>query len=51
MSMKWECWGYKNGRPEKMVYVTTSGGKDAAIAEAWERFRNLGFSPEKVTAK
>ena len=51
MSLKWECWGYKNGQPHKMVYVTTSGGKDDAINQAWGKLRVLGFEPEKVTAK
>ncbi len=50
MSMKYECWAYKNGKPHKMVYVTAEN-KSEAEALAWEKFRNLGIEPESVNCK
>lgn len=51
MSMlKWECWGYKNGKPEWHVYVTAKTRADAESL-AWDKLRNLGRNPERVTVK
>ena len=48
--MKYECWSYKNGKPDKMVYVSASN-REEAIALAWQKFRSLGIEPEHVTVK
>lgn len=29
MSMSYECWAYKDGKPYKMVHVTTDNKKEA----------------------
>jgi len=48
--MTYECWAYKNGKPDKMVKVSASS-RDEAIALAWQKFRSLGIEPESVTVK
>jgi hypothetical protein len=48
--MSYECWAYKDGKPYKMVYVSANN-KAEAEQLAWEKFRNLGISPERVTCK
>lgn len=50
MSMSYECWAYKDGKPFKMVYVTASS-KSEAESLAWQKFRNLGIEPESVNCK
>lgn len=50
MAMSYECWAYKNGKPDKMTHVSANS-KEEAISLAWEKFRELGINPEKVTAK
>jgi len=47
MSMKYECWSYKDGKPFKLVYVTANS-KSEAEQIAWQKFRDMGISPEKV---
>jgi len=32
--MTYECWSYKNGKPNKMVYVSASN-KEEAITLVW----------------
>ena len=48
--MKYECWAYKNGKPDKMVYVVADN-KGEAETLAWEKFRKLGIEPESVNCK
>ena len=50
MNMSYECWAYKNGKPDKMVHVVANN-KSEAKALAWEKFRDLGIKPERVTCK
>ncbi len=50
MSMSYECWAYKNGKPYKMVHVSANN-KSEAEALAWEKFRSLGIEPESVNCK
>jgi len=50
MRMKYECWAYKNGKPDKMVYVSAENRDDAEVL-AWEKFRNLGITPDYVKCK
>lgn len=50
MSMSYECWAYKDGKPWKMVKVTASS-KSEAESIAWGKFSNLGIDPEYVTCK
>ncbi len=49
-SMNYECWAYKNGSPWKMVHVSANN-KSQAIDLAWDKFKNLGISPQKVNCK
>ena len=49
-SMSYECWAYKNGSPWKMVHVSANN-KSQAIDLAWDKFKNLGISPQKVNCK
>jgi len=48
--LRWECWGYKNAKPQWNVSVTASSRAEAKNL-AWEKFRSLGRNPEKVTVK
>lgn len=50
MSMQYECWAYKDGKPWKMVHVVANS-KSEAETMAWDKFRALGISPERVTCK
>jgi len=50
MSMKYECWAYKNGKPDKMVNVVADN-KSEAEALAWEKFKALGIKPDSVNCK
>lgn len=50
MSMKYECWAYKNGKPSKMTKVVASDRHEAERI-AWDKFRSIGVSPERVTVK
>ena len=50
MSMSYECWAYKNGKPWKMIYVNANNRSEAE-ALAWQKFRSLGIEPERVTCK
>ncbi len=47
MAMKYTCWAYKNGKPNKMVYVTANN-RDEAVRMAWDKFRSLGIEPDSV---
>jgi len=40
-SMKYECWTYIDGKPDKMTYVTADN-KSEAQSLAEEKFENLG---------
>lgn len=42
-SLKYECWTYVNGSPDKMTYVTANS-KSEAIEIATAKFRDLGAS-------
>ena len=48
--MSYECWSYKNGKPDKMIHVTASN-KEEAEALAWEKFRSLGIEPDYINCK
>jgi len=50
MSMKYECWAYKNGKPWKMTTVNANN-KSEAESLAWDKFRNMGINPESVNCK
>lgn len=50
MSLKYDCWGYKNGKPEWNVTVIADNRSDAEN-KAWEKFKSLGRNPERVTVK
>lgn len=50
MSMSYECWAYKDGKPWKMTNVVASS-KSEADAMAWEKFKSMGINPERVTTK
>jgi len=50
MSMSYECWAYKDGKPWKMTKVVAESRSDAEN-QAWQKFRDLGISPERVTVK
>jgi hypothetical protein len=50
MSMSYECWAYKNGKPWKMVHVTANSINEAESL-AWSKFRAMGIEPETVNIK
>ena len=50
MSMSYECWGYKDGKPWKMVKVSASS-KSEAEQKAWQKFQSMGLSPDSVNCK
>lgn len=50
MGMSYECWAYKNGKPDKMVKVVANN-KDEAERLAWQTFDKLGIKPDYVTCK
>ena len=50
MSMSYECWAYKNGKPYKMIYVSANSKGEAEIF-AWGKFINLGIEPDSVKCK
>lgn len=41
------CWGYKNGKPWKMIYVSANS-KDEAQSLAWKKFKDMGLSPDSI---
>jgi len=45
--MTYECWAYKNGKPDKMVKVSADN-KDQAIAKAWDKFKKIGVNPDSI---
>ncbi len=47
MAMKYECWAYIKGKPEKMISVTANSKSDAERL-AWEKFRSIGIEPHVV---
>ena len=50
MSSSYECWAYKNGKPDKMVKVTADDKEEATML-AWEKFRKIGVNPDSVNVK
>jgi len=50
MARTYECWSYKNGKPDKMVKVSAND-KNEAIMLAWEKFRKIGVNPDSVNVK
>lgn len=50
MSMSYECCAYKDGKPWKFTSVVANS-RDEAESLAWQKFRDLGISPERVTVK
>jgi len=50
MARTYECWAYKNGKPDKMVKVSAND-KDEAAMLAWEKFRTIGINPDSVNVK
>lgn len=50
MSMSYECWAYKNGKPDKMVKVVANN-KQEAEQLAYDKFAALGINPDYVNCK
>lgn len=50
MAKSYECWTYKNGKPDKMTKVNAND-KNEAMSKAWEKFRNLGLNPDSIKVK
>ena len=50
MSMSYECWAYRDGKPWKMTKVVAENRSEAE-AIAWQKFRDMGISPEAVNCK
>lgn len=50
MSMSYECWAYKDGKPWKMTKITANSRGEAEQL-AWQKFRDMGISPESVNCK
>lgn len=48
--MSYECWAYKNEKPHKMVKVLANNRSEAEVL-AWQKFRDLGITPERVNCK
>lgn len=49
-SMSYECWAYKNDKPWKMTHVSAND-KSQAVDRAWDKFKNLGVSPQFIRCK
>ena len=49
-AMKYECWAYKNGKPDKMVHVTADNN-DQAVGLACEKFKKLDILYDYVKCK
>jgi hypothetical protein len=50
-SMKYECWTYEGGQPQKMVYVYADNNAQA-VDLAWIKFEEiLGKKPLSVKCK
>ena len=49
-NLSWDCWAYKNGKPDKNIKVV-AGDRSEAEALAWQKFERLGVRPEKITVK
>jgi hypothetical protein len=50
MNMKYECWAYVNGKPDKMTYVSAPSNAEAQIL-AMEKFDKLGVKYDYVKCK
>lgn len=48
--LKYQCYSYKNGKPDKMVHVTADN-KEQAVQLACEKFKKLGIKYESVQCK
>lgn len=48
--MKYECWTYKGGSPDKMTYVVANN-KNEAVQLAIAKFRDIGVTPNGVSCK
>lgn len=48
--MKYECWTYKGGSPDKMTYVVADNNAQA-VQLAIAKFRGMGVAPSNVTCK
>jgi hypothetical protein len=48
--MKYECWTYRNGKPDKMVHVEANNNEEAVFL-AKEKFRKLECPFEYVKCK
>jgi hypothetical protein len=49
-AMKYECWYYKNGKPDKMVHVVADNNKQA-VQLACDKFKDLDIIYEYVQCK
>lgn len=49
-SMKYECWTYVNGHPDKMTYIVADRKADAE-AQAPAKFRDLGTQWDYIQCK
>jgi len=50
MNMKYECWTYINGKPDKMTYVSEPDNATAQIL-AREKFEKLGCKYDYIKCK
>ena len=49
-AMKYECYSYRNGKPDKMVHVTADNNNQA-VELACERFKKLNIVYDYVQCK
>lgn len=49
-SLKYECWTYRNGSPDKMIYITANNKSDAE-SQAPSRFRKVGAKWDYIQCK
>lgn len=49
-AMKYQCYTYKNGKPDKMTHVTANSN-DQAVELAYEKFKKMGLSFDYVQCK
>jgi hypothetical protein len=50
MANSYECWAYKNGKPDKMLKVSANN-KEEAIILALEKFKGIGINPDFINVK
>ena len=50
MNMKYECWAYVNGKPDKMTYVSAPSNAEAQVL-AMAKFDQMGVKYDYVKCK